>query len=197
MLGKVLLYIKHQWPQVWSVIDLFHDGLFRLLYQNRAAVIAKTNLTRINSEELRFSMLKEYDADALVQFFNAQDNDQLKYFQPHGFSIKSIKWQIRKRSFIAMAVWAHEKIIGYFFLRLFLHKICFVGRIVDKEYQRRGIAKRMSEVMYGIASDLSFKCMTTISRHNDRIIDLHRKEENLHIVGELPGDYWLVEIRNP
>jgi hypothetical protein len=69
--------------------------------------------------------------------------------------------------------------------------------MVDQNYRRLGIASRMSEVMYQTLWENNFRCLSTISRHNRSILNLHEQEGRLKVLKELPNDYLFVEISKP
>ena len=75
-----------------------------------------------------------------------------------------------------------------------INKKAFIGRIVDVNFQRQGIAKNMSNILYGGIWGNNFRCLSTISKNNIAIINLHKKEGNMKILQELPNNYLLIEI---
>jgi hypothetical protein len=91
-----------------------------------------------------------------------------------------------------------NKMTGYFFLRFFANKKCFVGRLIDKDYRGRGIGPVMNNIMYETAWRMSFHCLSTISRNNKAVMRAHAKNRTMIVLKELQNDYLLVEfIREP
>jgi hypothetical protein len=84
--------------------------------------------------------------------------------------------------------------IGYFFLRFFINKKCFVGRLVSTEYQGKGVGKTMNAIMYGIAWKMGFRCLSTISKNNHLVLRAHKNNENMVVRKLLDNDYLLVEF---
>ena len=136
------------------------------------------------------------DLPKLHDFFDSQNLEQFRFFKPHAFSLPALQRLHRNKAFLMMSVFEGEKLIGYFFLRFFLNKKCFIGRIVDDNYQRKGVAKSMNEIMYQTIWQSGFRCLSTISKHNKSIVNFHQKGKNIRILKELPNDYLLVEILN-
>ncbi len=93
-----------------------------------------------------------------------------------------------------MGAFNQDKIVGYFFLRFFPNKQCFVGRLIDKEYRGQGIGTVMNNIMYETAWRMKFRCLSTISKNNIAVIRAHAKNPNMNVIKELQNDYLLVEF---
>lgn len=143
-----------------------------------------------------FRLLDKTDETKLVDLIRKQNEDDLKYFKPHGFDLKSIRKQLASLSFLMMGVFDDDKLIGYFFLRFFTNKKCFVGRLIDKQYRGRGIGEVMNSIMYQTAWKMNFRCLSTISRKNLKVMRSHSRNPYMVILKELDNDYLLVEFIN-
>jgi RimJ/RimL family protein N-acetyltransferase len=93
-----------------------------------------------------------------------------------------------------MGAFDGERMIGYFFLRFFANKKCFVGRIIDKDYRGKGVGLTMNKIMYETAWGMFFRCYSTISNNNKAVIKAHAKNSSMKIRKELANDYLLVEF---
>jgi hypothetical protein len=144
-----------------------------------------------------FRRLNVSDAKSLFNLIQSQSAPDLKYFNPHRFHLSSIQDQFRKRAFLMMGVFDGEKMVGYFFLRFFANKKCFVGRIIDKEYRGKGIGITMNSIMYNISWRMRFRCLSTISRNNSNVMAAHSKNPFMVVIKELQNDYLLVEFVKP
>ena len=191
---KLLIFIKHHLRFLWIIIENINDYLFsRFYYQNMNSVILMV-LKKYTLSDFNIRVLKPEDAYSLYELINTQSDNDLKYFKPHGFDIGSIKKQFGKKAFLMMGVFDNEKLVGYFFLRFFANKKCFVGRLIDKNYRGKGIGNVMNNIMYNIAWGMNFRCLSTISKNNKAVIGAHKKNQNMVVLKELQNDYLLVEF---
>jgi len=93
-----------------------------------------------------------------------------------------------------MGAFANERLIGYFFLRFFANRKCFVGRLIDADSRGKGIGQIMNNIMYETAWRLGFRCLSTISNNNKAVIGAHAKNPAMVVLKELPNEYLLVEF---
>ena len=131
---------------------------------------------------------------SLYSLINSQEKSDLKYFKPHDFDLNSIIRQFDNQSFLMFGAFLENKMIGYFFLRCFISKKCFVGRIVDKEYRGQGIGLKMNKIMYETSWGMSFRCLSTISLDNEYIVKAHSKNFYMVFRKKMPNNYILVEF---
>lgn len=193
---KLLLFIKHRLVFLWQILEWINGLTFDILYRRSL----KRNTQKVFSQELNidyeFRKLYSKDAQALSELINHQKNEDLRYFNPHGFDLISIRKQFRKRAFLMMGVFEQEEMIGYFFLRFFANKKCFVGRVIDANYRGRGVGQLMNRIMYNIAWEMDFRCLSTISRNNKAVMKAHANNQSMIVLKELNNDYLLVEFVN-
>jgi hypothetical protein len=141
-----------------------------------------------------FRMLEPTDIQRLFELIASQPAEDLRYFKPHNFDIVSLEVQIRKPAFLMMGAFAGEKMVGYFFLRFFANKKCFVGRLINGEYRGKGIGLKMNFIMYETSWRMGFRCLSTISRNNSAVMNAHAKNPTMIVLKELQNDYLLVEF---
>lgn len=192
---RFLIFIKHNIHFLWSAIETVNGFMFNLLYQERLSTILNDVLIEYGKSPLIFRKLDYNDKDSLYDLINRQPADDLKYFHPHGFDMKSIISQIRNRSFLMMGVFDKEYMVGYFFLRFFFNRKCFVGRLIDVSYRNRGIGSIMNDIMYNTSWRMGFKCLSTISKNNVYVMRAHAKNRNLVVLKELKNDFLLIEFK--
>jgi hypothetical protein len=94
-----------------------------------------------------------------------------------------------------MGAFASDELVGYFFLRFFFNKKCFVGRLVDYKYRRKRIGEGMNHIMYGIAWQMGFRCLSTISVNNSNVMVAHARNPNMVILKHLRNNFILVEFK--
>ena len=82
-----------------------------------------------------------------------------------------------------------QDIIGYFMMRFFVNKKCFVGFLVGSNSRGKGIAGQMGKIMLEICWSNNFAALATVSRKNEAALKAYRKLNNFSILKELPDDY--------
>jgi hypothetical protein len=191
---KFLIFIKHNFKIGWRLIEWLNAKLFSILYYGRLtrtlpSVFRDYTLPPFSCRELSLS-----DADSVRNLIESQESRDLEYFKPHGFDLVSIRKQLKNRSFLAMGVFSDDKLIGYFFLRFFSNRKCFVGRLIDYGYRGKGIGELMNNIMYSTAWRMKFRCLSTISRKNIAVMKAHSKNQRMVVLKVLQNDFILVEF---
>jgi len=191
---KLLIFIKHRLNFLWLIIEWGNGVVFSILFKKSMEQVNQEVLSKAGDPGFTFRRLGISDSDALHALIASQDASDLQYFSPHGFDLPSIKKQFKNRSFLLMGTFDNEKLIGYFFLRFFANKRCFVGRLIDREYRGKGIGNEMNRIMYGTAWGMGFRCLSTMSKNNRAVIKAHSKNSSVVQLKELQNDYILVEF---
>ncbi len=190
----ILIFLKHHFKFLWKIIEKVNAFVFFLFYSGRLNRLLPVVFQQHPHPPYLYRKLDKQEEPALYRLIQKQDESDLKYFSPHGFDHKSLKQQFKNRSLLMMGAFDGEKLIGYFFLRFFANKKCFVGRLIDKEYRGKGIGLTMNKLMYETAWGMSFRCYSTISNNNKAVIKAHAKNSSMKILKELANDYLLVEF---
>lgn len=191
---KILIFIKHHLGFVWMIIEWGNGLVFSTMYKSLLGRVIPEVLNEISVPPYKYRRIGLKESGLLFELIRSQNLPDLKYFNPHGFDIASINEQCKKNSFLMMGTFDGDKMVGYFFLRFFANKKCFVGRLIDKNYRGKGIGKIMNLIMYEIAWKMNFRCLSTISRNNSLVISSHSKNSNMIVLKELQDDYLLVEF---
>ena len=194
---KILIFIKHHFSFLWRLIEWGNSLVFSLLFRQRLERMLPLQFQAARESNFSYRRLQSSDAEELYNLICSQDPGDLEYFSPHAFDLRSIKKQFRKRSFLMMGAFDGGTLVGYFFLRFFANKKCFVGRIIDKNYRGKGIGNEMNRIMYGCAWSMGFRCLSTMSKHNHAVIQAHARNATMVVLKELKNDYILVEFENP
>lgn len=196
MLVKILLYIKHHFSFLWQIIEWLNAFLFQLLHARRFKKVITGVNEKFSTGSFSFRVLEHEDLKALHTLINSQASGRLDYFKPHGFDRKSLKKIFRNPSFLMMGAFKGEQLVGYFFLRCFWNRKCFVGRLIDEPFEGKGIGRVMNNIMYNIAWESGFHCMSTISKNNHLVMKSHANNPSMKVLKELDNDYLLVEFVN-
>ena len=168
-----------------------------MLYRKRLLGVLPGIFDEFTLKPYDFRRLHISDINALYDLIIAQDPEDMKYFSPHAFDLASLQKQTSNRAFLMMGTFHKGKLVGYFFLRFFSNRKCFVGRLIDSEYRGKGIGRVMNNIMYGTAWSIRFRCLSTISKNNHAVVRAHKKNQAMIVLKELKDDYLLVEfVRN-
>ena len=194
MIARILLFIKHRLPWLWVVVDWTNARLFSLLHSRRMEAESVEAFAEFNLHGFRFAPLQSCDMRSLESLLSRQGENRLRYFQPHGFDRKSLARMLKNPAFLMFGAFHDKSLVGYFFLRCFWNRKCFVGRLIDQPYEGQGIGRVMNKIMYHIAWRSGFRCMTTISKENQQVIRSHRNNPHAHVIGELSNGYIWVEF---
>jgi hypothetical protein len=129
-----------------------------------------------------------------VTFFANQPEEAYEFFKPHDFDATSIKKVIDNKAFQSIVVWKEQTIVGYFFLRCFVNGKCFRGKIVDKNWQGRGIAKQMGIVMTKVSQALGMRMFGSISPENYASLASAKASNEIKIHQTLDNGYYYIEF---
>ncbi len=197
MLIRLLIYVKHNFKFTWQLIEWLNAVLFKMLCchkfnQNLSAVIKQYGLPGY-----RFCQIAANDLTSLQSLINKQALGRLDYFKPHGFDAKAILKAYKNPSFLMMGVFDGPQLVGYFFLRCFWNRKCFVGRLIDQPYEGKGIGRVMNSIMYNIGWSMNFRVLSTISKNNHLVMRSHSGNKTMRVLKELPNDFLFVEFVKP
>ena len=191
---RVLIFIKHNLVFIWKWIEFANSSIFYLLYHVKLESVLSGVFREIPQTQYSSRKLLMQDIEPLYKLIHSQEISDLKYFSPHGFDINSLQKQMKNKSFLMMGVFDKNILVGYFFLRFFINRKCFVGRLIDKDYRGKGIGSIMNTIMYETAWRLKFRCLSTISRDNKAVVKAHSRNSSVKILKELQNNYLLIEF---
>jgi len=194
---KLLLFIKQNLKFLWAVIDSINNAIYGLLFDKTMKRSLNAISNNVDISPYTFKELKASDTNDLYELIKNQKESDLNYFQPHGFDHDSIRGKLKQKAFLMMGIYFEQQLIGYFFLRFFVNKKCFVGRLIDADYRGKGVGLLMNKIMYGIAWNMKFRCLSTISKSNHFIMKAHKKNTTMVVLKELNNNFLLVEFINP
>ena len=193
---RIFIFIKHHLKPLWRILEWGNGFIYSMLFRTKQKKVLKSIFDEQPAPPYEYRKLLRADAVPLYDLINSQQEADLTYFQPHGFDRDSVEKQFSNRAFLMMGVFEKERILGYFFLRFFANRKCFVGRLIDKEYRGKGIGLVMNKIMYETAWRMGFRCLSTISNNNKAVIEAHAKNPSMVVLKELRNDYLLVEFVN-
>jgi len=191
---RVMIFIKHHLLILWRLIEWGNGVLFSFFFRPSLEKVLPLVFRAFTKPPYLFRRLDASDSNTLFKLLNTQSASDLTYFNPHGIDLESIKKQFRNHAFLMMGVFYEDKMAGYFFLRFFINKQCFVGRLIDKDFRGKGIGQVMNQIMYEISWRISFQCLSTISKNNIAVMKAHAKNPAMVIIKELENNYMLVKF---
>lgn len=194
---RLLLYIKQRVPSLWYWVEWLNGTLFKILHRNRVLDEANKCCNEFYLDGYEFRVLTKSDLDSLAQFLENQPVERVEYFKPHKFDRCSLESAFENPAFLMFGGYRASKLVGYFSLRCFWNRRAFVGRLVDKREEGRGVGRVMSQILHNTAWRAAFRCHTTISKNNAMVVGSHAKGSNIVILQELPNDYLFVEFLPP
>ena len=192
MLYEIAHLIKNKCAFLWNVIEWSNDALFQIAYRRELKEIPSI-LNEISNETFTIRIADENDAPDLVRFFSEQQDEAYRFFNPHGFDIKSVLRVLHNKAFMTFIVTEEDSLVGYFFLRSFINGKCFKGRIVDYRQRNRGIAKLMGLAINKVAGNLGLRIYTTISPENYASLASTKAVNDIRIVKTLENGYYYIE----
>lgn len=194
MIARTLLFVKHRIPWLWEIVDWVNTVLYRALHRKRMQQHVARAFSEFGLDGFEFRSLCQTDLGNLNALIQKQGEERLRYFRPHGFDTESLRRAQANPAFMMFGVLHGSQLVGYFFLRCFWNRKCFVGRLIDRQFEGRGIGRVMNQIMYHGAWWSGFRCMTTVSKHNMAIMRSHRNNVHAHTLSELSSDYLLIEF---
>ena len=177
-----------------KIVDWLNALLYRLLHWRRMQIQVDRAFSEFGLPGYEFRPLRHEDLIDLEQLVQRQEPSRLEYFQPHEFDLKALAQMYVNPAFLMFGVFTDGRLLGYFFLRCFWNRKCFVGRLIDEPFERQGIGHVMNQIMYHIAWWSGFRCFTSISRKNKWIMRAHSCNPHARFVSNLANDYQLVEF---
>jgi RimJ/RimL family protein N-acetyltransferase len=194
VMERILIYIKHNLRFLWKLIELSNGLLFAVFFEKKLYRYLHEVFTEFALPPYDYRVLHDSEAKDLFNLIEQQDISDLEHFKPHEFDLRSIMKQFQNRALLMMGVFDQDKLIGYFFLRFFINRKCFVGRIIDRSYRGKGIGINMNRIMYEISWRMEFRCLSTISLNNKNVLKAHANNQAMNVIRKLPNDYLLVEF---
>lgn len=194
---RFLLYIKHHLPVIWTIAEQINGWLFLVLHKKKVEKTLQEVLGSPCLEDYIFRQLNFQDLVLLETFLKSQSTERLKYFRPHDFDYQSLLRVHNNPGFLMFGVFDNDEMAGYFFLRCFCTRKCFVGRLLDKKYEGKGIGKEMNRIMYNTGWKSGFRVLSTISSDNSLVMRSHAKNPAITVIRKLKNNYVLVEFLEP
>lgn len=191
---KLLKRIKQYCPWIWNLIESCNGLMIMIFYGKRLNDTIEDALVVGFDSPYVYRRLELRDANKLMHLINNQPEGFDDYFKPHPFDVKTFRRVLSNGTYVLLGVFDNGILVGYSFMRLFINKTAFRGKIVDYRYQGRGIAKKMGQIMINIAADMGFRVYATISKANVASMQSAKSGAQIRVIKELPDNYLYIEI---
>lgn len=189
----LLKWIKSKCPFFWNIIQRLNSCLVYLLYGKNIEDGVRRFLPYTDCSQYTYRLIETSDLANLVGMMIEQPAGFDAFFKPHGFDEKGFRSVFRDRAFFMFGVFDEDKIAGYFFIRFFMNKKAFRGKMVDFRYQGQGIAKQMGRITADVAFNSGFRLYATISKLNVRSMASSKAVNKMRIIKELNDDNYYIE----
>lgn len=170
MLYKLAHLLRDHMGWLWEVAEGVNSLAFGIRYASRLKLVPQV-LVKNSSEKVQLRVAEVEDAEALAEFFARQPEGDFEFFRPHGFDADALKVLLKRTSFMMFVAEAadgdaQKEIVGYFFLRSFVHGQTYLGKMVDHAHQGQGIGKMMCKAAMDVAVTLGVRMFESINKKN-------------------------------
>ena len=193
MLYEIAHFIKDKCRFLWDAVEWGNAFLFSLQHKNTLKEVPHL-LQNISNDVYTIRVTENSDAIKLERFFSVQPDSAFEFFKPHDFDRETIQKIIKNKAFLTFVVTVNDEIVGYFFLRSFINGKCFRGKIVDKDWQGRGIAKLMGIAMTKVAESLHLRMFGSISPNNYASLASAKASNDIKVHKTLENGYLYIEF---
>lgn len=175
MLYKIAHLLRDYCGWIWELAEGVNSFAFGIRYSAQLKKVSQV-LEKNSTDNVRLRVAVVEDAEALSAFFAKQPEEDFTFFRPHGFDAKSLKVLLKRTSFMMFVAEtlkpaetldsSETPIVGYFFLRSFVHGQSYLGKMVDHEHQGQGIGKQMCKAAMDVALTLGIRMFESINKDN-------------------------------
>ena len=191
MLYKLAHILRDKFGFLWNIIEWCNAFVFAFTHKNALKKIPE--ILKECSGQFTLHVAAPADAAPLAAFFAEQPEEAFKFFKPHAFDEKTLLKIIKNKAFLTFLVLDGEKIVGYFFLRCFVNRKSFRGRIVDYRWRNKGIAKLMGITMNKIIAVLNVRLFGSISPDNYASLQSTKAVNDIRVIKTLDNGYYYIE----
>lgn len=165
MLYKIAHLLRDHCIWIWDFAEAINSFAFRIRYSSRLKLVPQV-LEKNSTEKICLREATVEDAEAMAEFFAKQPEGDYEFFRPHAFDTESLKVLLKRTSFMMYVAELDNQIVGYFFLRSFVHGQSYLGKMVDHEHQGQGIGKLMCKAAMDVALTLRIRMFESINKNN-------------------------------
>ena len=195
-LEKIAYILKNNFGGPFSIAQSVVGRLVYVRHKTRIkSALSQGHIAgNIKEQAAEIRPIVAEDSDELSSFLNGFDEDDLKYFRPHGFEPNQIRSVLATGSFMLYGLFIDGALGGYCLLKLYPGRKAYLGTILSESLRGCGLGKFMSSYLRWQASLIDFRLRATIAKDNVSSFGSHESLGAVSVVCELPNDYQLFEI---
>lgn len=192
MLYKLAHILRDKMGWLWNLIECFNAMLFSIRYGKKLKDVAVMDIP----DGYEIVPMKAISTERILVFFNNQPEEAYKYFNPHGFDVKSIKRLQKNGAFLGYVLIdnSNGQIAGYCFNRCFFHGVGYRGRMVDINYRGKGLGIAMNKILNEVGFGIGLRLFETVSKDNVASYKSALSASNVKVVKEMPHNELYLEI---
>jgi len=184
---EIFKMLKNRIPILWNIIEYTNGLLIHLFYGSMLDEISRKMINSKHLLKYKCERAKITDTDKLYQYMKRLGEEDIVYFKPFEFDKSSISNVLASGTYQLYLVYETDgnNIIGFFFIRYFINRKCFLGFYVDSEFRSRGIGKAM---IRAIADSIHFSCFqlySTVCEENQASLNAHLSAAPFEIIERL------------
>lgn len=165
MLYRLAHILRDHCGWIWELAEAVNSLAFKVRYASQLKQVPQV-LVMNSTEKVQLRVAALEDAGAMAVFFSKQPEEDFTFFRPHAFDAESLKVLLKRTSFMMFVAECDHEIVGYFFLRSFVHGQSYLGKMVDHEHQGQGIGKLMCKAAMDVALTLGLRMFESINKEN-------------------------------
>lgn len=202
MLYTIAHIIRDYFFFLWEWLESANSAAFKVKFRKKLKTIPELLNTHCYTLEnkgtgkelcINLRLAQSEDAKSMAEFFSRQPEESYKYFRPHDFDEKTLGKLIKRTSFIIVIAECEGMVVGYSFLRSFVHGKTYLGKMVDFQWQGKGICKAMCKACMDIATVLGLHMYESINKKNPASMRSSASVLKQVVVAELENDDLLIE----
>lgn len=191
---EVIKKIKIRFPDIWEIMENLNGLVIWLLWSKRLKEAARVSISSFKVNGLKCYQGRQIDCRPLLEFLKKLSYSDIEYFKPFRFSEKTIEHILKCRTYQVFIVRAENEIIGFYFIRYFLNRDCFLGFAVGLKNRGHGLGKEMVSSIVAAAKIARFRLMSTVCVGNVQSLKVHLSAAPFTILKELSSGELLLRL---
>lgn len=166
MIYELAHRVKERMPGVFEAAEAMAAVVFRMRYR-RAIAQAEAEIGKRwdAAQPLRVRPATTADAEALAAFFAAQSDEAFAHFRPHPFDAETLRTMVGRGNWLMLVAEA-DGIVGYGFMRSYVHGVGYRGYMVDEAHRGQGIGKQIGYALNILGTRLGLEMYKSIHAEN-------------------------------
>jgi len=195
MIYRIAIWIKTNIPFLWNLFEYANGFAFGIFFHRSfIKAIERVLLSHGDFNEYSLRLIKFDELSKVSELCLSIEESSKRFFEPHRFDKFTLERLFHNPSFFMFGVFQNHELAGYFFLRCFINRKCFVGRFLKDGNRNVGLGNRMNEILYPVAWVNKFRVFATFSLDNQLVVQSHKNNKSKKSLVNLNDNYVLVEF---